>query len=74
MVAKLLSIICLASMPFSFTLQGEFVFDDSVAIVKNNDVTSEYWTQPFYNDFWGTNIKNNMSHKSYRPFSVLTFK
>ena len=28
----------------------------------------------FYNDFWGTPMINNGSHKSYRPFCILTFR
>lgn len=26
------------------------------------------------NDFWGTNIKSNISHKSYRPVTVFVFR
>lgn len=26
------------------------------------------------NDFWGTNLSSNSSHKSYRPLTVLTFR
>lgn len=36
------------------------------------------WSNPmvnlFRNDFWGTPIDQNSSHKSYRPLCVLTFK
>uniref|UniRef100_A0AAV2JXQ7 dolichyl-phosphate-mannose--protein mannosyltransferase n=1 Tax=Knipowitschia caucasica TaxID=637954 RepID=A0AAV2JXQ7_KNICA len=54
---------------------GEFVFDDSEAIVNNKDLRP---TTPlgnlWRNDFWGSNLSSNSSHKSYRPFTVLTFR
>lgn len=28
----------------------------------------------FMHDFWGADISNPSSHKSYRPFTVLTFR
>ena len=28
----------------------------------------------FLHDFWGTNISSNLSHKSYRPLTILTFR
>lgn len=65
----------LALMCSGNTLFGKFVFDDSEAIVKNKDVmpsTPVYLT--FQNDFWGTNISLNMSHKSYRPLTILTYR
>lgn len=72
--SKITIIIVAASLPFLFSLNGDFVFDDSEAIIKNKDVTSHpFWTA-FYNDFWGTNISSNISHKSYRPLSVITFR
>ncbi|KAM3966715.1 LOW QUALITY PROTEIN: protein O-mannosyl-transferase Tmtc4 [Aphomia sociella] len=74
MFIKLLSIVCLSILPFVFSLHGDFVFDDSEAILKNKDISSESWSDPFYNDFWGTNIKSNSSHKSYRPLTVLSFR
>ncbi|KAJ8734815.1 hypothetical protein PYW08_014065 [Mythimna loreyi] len=71
---KKLIIICLSSLPFLFTLNGDFVFDDSEAVVKNKDVTSESWTDPFYHDFWGADIKSDLSHKSYRPLTILSYR
>ncbi|XP_075990788.1 transmembrane O-mannosyltransferase targeting cadherins 4 [Anticarsia gemmatalis] len=71
---KFLVVVCLSSLPFLFTLNGDFVFDDSEAIVKNKDVTSGSWGDAFYNDFWGANIKSNLSHKSYRPLTILSFR
>lgn len=68
-------IICISSLlPFLFTLNGDFVFDDSEAVVKNKDVTSESWTEPFYHDFWGADIKSKLSHKSYRPLTIISYR
>lgn len=51
------------------------VFDDSSAITNNKDIrtTTPIW-QIFNNDFWGTPITQEYSHKSYRPVTVLTFR
>ncbi|XP_075887213.1 protein O-mannosyl-transferase TMTC4 [Nelusetta ayraudi] len=66
----LVSLLC-----FINSYDGEFVFDDSEAIVNNKDLRpttplSNIW----HNDFWGSNLSSNSSHKSYRPFTVLTFR
>lgn len=74
MTFKLLGLVFLSSFPFLFTLNGDFVFDDSEAILKNKDITSESWIDCFYNDFWGTDIKSNLSHKSYRPLTIISFR
>lgn len=74
MVQEILYITFVSSIPFMFSLQGDFVFDDSEAIVKNKDISSDSWLQPFFNDFWGTNIRSNLSHKSYRPLTILTYR
>ncbi|CAD6993214.1 transmembrane and TPR repeat-containing protein CG5038 [Ceratitis capitata] len=68
-----LILLCLAC--YSHALNGSFVFDDQVAIVKNLDVitTSTNWTALFRNDFWGTPLLSVESHKSYRPFTTLLF-
>lgn len=71
---KKLVIICISCIPFLFTLNGDFVFDDTEAIVKNKDVTSESWTDPFFHDFWGADIKSDLSHKSYRPLTILSYR
>ena len=52
-----------------------FVFDDSEAIVGNQDLKAEVpLGKLFLHDFWGTNISSNLSHKSYRPLTILTFR
>lgn len=55
---------------------GEFVHDDTRAIVNNPDVTGEGTTvwRLWSNDFWGEDIASADSHKSYRPLTVLTFR
>ncbi|XP_020791909.1 protein O-mannosyl-transferase TMTC4 isoform X2 [Boleophthalmus pectinirostris] len=64
-----------ALLCFINSYDGEFVFDDSEAIVNNKDLRpttplSNLWK----NDFWGSNLSSNSSHKSYRPLTVLTFR
>lgn len=53
------------------------MFDDGVAIAQNTDVTNTSRTilesiqQIVVHDFWGQNISDHRSHKSYRP--IITF-
>ncbi len=47
----------------------------SPAIVNNNDVHGKTpLSQIFYNDFWGTPVTHQGSHKSYRPLCTLSFR
>lgn len=66
----------LAFLCYANSCWGQFVFDDSEAILNNRDVdpTSTSIFTVFKNDFWGTDISSNTSHKSYRPLTVLTFR
>lgn len=66
--------IILLSLCFANSYNGEFVFDDSEAIVNNEDVQSTPLWAIFNNDFWGTKLTNKQSHKSYRPLTILTFR
>ncbi|XP_066254780.1 protein O-mannosyl-transferase TMTC4 [Euwallacea similis] len=70
--------IAIASCAFAshfISLWGRFVFDDSEAIVKNKDILPETPLKSvFLNDFWGTNIALNASHKSYRPLTILSYR
>ncbi|XP_055677652.1 protein O-mannosyl-transferase TMTC4 isoform X2 [Lutzomyia longipalpis] len=69
----LLAVLCLIC--YGSHLDGEFVFDDTVAIVKNWDVTGRTSLgEIFRHDFWGYNITDTSSHKSYRPLTILTFR
>jgi hypothetical protein len=57
------------------SLDGGFVFDDSEAIINNEDLKPETpISNLLYNDFWGTRLTHNASHKSYRPLTVLSFR
>ncbi|BFZ09149.1 hypothetical protein BsWGS_12188 [Bradybaena similaris] len=52
-----------------------FVFDDMSAIVENKDLRPNTpLTNLFLNDFWGTPMHKEKSHKSYRPLCVATFR
>jgi hypothetical protein len=62
---------------FFNSMHGELVFDDTVAIVGNKDVTSDgptNFTAILTHDFWGEDIGSSSSHKSFRPVTVLTFR
>ncbi|KOB72076.1 Transmembrane and TPR repeat-containing protein 4, partial [Operophtera brumata] len=74
MIYLLFGILSFSTLPYLFSIHGDFVFDDSEAIVKNKDVHSDSWTESFSNDFWGANIQSNLSHKSYRPLTLLSFR
>ena len=56
-----------------FILFVFFVY--SRAIVKNQDLKPETpISNIWYDDFWGTPLRDSGSHKSYRPLVVLTFR
>ncbi|UYV65874.1 TMTC3 [Cordylochernes scorpioides] len=57
------------------TLQNGLVLDDIPAVVRNIDVrpSGHVW-RLFTADFWGTPLRSDESHKSYRPLTVLTFR
>ncbi|XP_041352058.1 protein O-mannosyl-transferase TMTC3-like [Gigantopelta aegis] len=57
------------------SLECGFVFDDMSAVVDNKDLRpSQPFSNLFWNDFWGTPMEKERSHKSYRPLCVLTFR
>ncbi|VDO09654.1 unnamed protein product [Rodentolepis nana] len=58
------------------SLNCGFVFDDASAIVDNQDIRPHIypWWILFKNDFWGTPMSYESSHKSYRPLTVLTYR
>ncbi|XP_036373886.1 protein O-mannosyl-transferase TMTC3 isoform X2 [Megalops cyprinoides] len=57
------------------SLSCGFVFDDVSAILDNKDLRpSTPLKNLFLNDFWGTPMSEERSHKSYRPLTVLTFR
>lgn len=66
---------CVSLLCFARSYDGDFVFDDSEAIVNNKDLRAETpLTDLWHHDFWGSRLSSNTSHKSYRPLTVLTFR
>ncbi|XP_075146790.1 transmembrane O-mannosyltransferase targeting cadherins 4 [Haematobia irritans] len=61
---------------YGSALNGSFVFDDNVAIKQNKAITqvpTNYTAIFLTSDFWGTSLRDNDSHKSYRPLTSLMF-
>ena len=57
------------------SLSCSFCFDDKKAILSNGDLQpNSPWGNLLWNDFWGTPIHLNTSHKSYRPVCVASFR
>ncbi|KAG1663003.1 Transmembrane and TPR repeat-containing protein 3 [Nymphon striatum] len=56
-------------------LNGDLVFDDIPVIRDNKDLKpSTPFSNIFNNDFWGTPISSERSHKSYRPLTIISFR
>lgn len=81
MQRRLLSSCCvaLAALATSWsTHDNDFVWDDYFAIQDNRDTYSrghgtDLW-QIWHHDFWGQDIGDKSSHKSYRPITTLLFR
>lgn len=75
-VSSLFSLIIIAVLSLCFinSYNGKFVFDDSEAIVHNEDIQTTPLIDIFKNDFWGTKLTHKQSHKSYRPLTILSFR
>lgn len=61
---------------YSNSINGGFVFDDHRGILENKDLRPEersLW-QLVNNDFWGGSMTREVSHKSYRPLTVLSYR
>lgn len=57
------------------SLSCQFVFDDITAIVENRDLRPHVPLRNLMtNDFWGTPMIKEQSHKSYRPLTVFSFR
>ncbi|RWS05433.1 transmembrane and TPR repeat-containing protein CG4050-like protein [Dinothrombium tinctorium] len=69
-------IVFLTNAAYLNCLMCGLVFDDMSAIVTNSDLRSNESSilDLFAHDFWGTPISLELSHKSYRPLTVLTFR
>ena len=64
-----------AALVYLNTLDCGFCFDDLLAIESNQDLRSSTpWTNLIWDDFWGTPMDIEGSHKSYRPLCVATFR
>ncbi|XP_064490379.1 protein O-mannosyl-transferase Tmtc3-like isoform X2 [Ornithodoros turicata] len=64
-----------ASLCYANAPSCGFVFDDMSAVRDNRDLRPHTpLHHVFWNDFWGTPIHKEHSHKSYRPLCVLTFR
>ncbi|GFU34005.1 protein O-mannosyl-transferase TMTC3 [Trichonephila clavipes] len=51
------------------------VFDDLAAVRDNRDLRAHSpLVNLLRNDFWGTPLHKEKSHKSYRPLTVLSFR
>ncbi len=75
--SRSLAIVCFTLIPFApALLSSNFVFDDRAAIADNPDVANPdaSVSSVFSHDFWGANLTDPHSHKSYRPLSVLLLK
>jgi hypothetical protein len=73
LVPVCLIFVCISS--FYNSLENDFTFDDSLALVNNGDVKSDINSfQLWQNDLWGKDIRAHDSHKSYRPFLIKTFQ
>ena len=60
---------------YANTLDCGLCYDDQPAIIDNGDLRqSSPWSNLLWNDFWGSPVRSNSSHKSYRPLCVATFR
>jgi len=74
-LAQYVAVAALAALVYWNSIDGEFVHDDVVAVVKNNDVRPHTpLVDMLRHDFWGQSISSPRSHKSYRPLCVATFR
>ncbi|GJQ67341.1 hypothetical protein Trydic_g8237 [Trypoxylus dichotomus] len=72
---KTATIVLTGGLCYFNSLFGTLVFDDTEAILKNRDVLpSTPLINVFRNDFWGTDVSLNISHKSYRPVTILSYR
>ena len=63
-----------------------FPYDDGGGVRNNPDVLNQSdanglgvgvmspWIEVFRNDFWGTSINSPLTHKSYRPIVIMSFR
>jgi len=74
-LGSVVAVVALCGLSYCNTFDNEFSFDDNFAIVNNPDVTEgTTLADLFSHDFWGRDILNPLSHKSWRPLTTLTFR
>ena len=66
----------IAAWAFANSLDGDFIQDDTAAVVNNPDVTSDNTTIAgvFGHDYWGEQARSHRSCKSYRPLTTLSLR
>ncbi|GFR22841.1 protein O-mannosyl-transferase Tmtc3, partial [Trichonephila clavata] len=70
-----LGLTVLVAVCYCNSLRCGLVFDDIAAISDNRDIRPYTpMINIFQNDFWGTPLRKEHSHKSYRPLTVLSFR
>ncbi|XP_053670732.1 protein O-mannosyl-transferase TMTC4 [Anopheles nili] len=75
-IVQYVLLVAASLLSYGGALYGTFVFDDSAAIVKNMDVRNVKtpFTTLLQHDFWGNNLTDPTSHKSFRPLAVLSYQ
>ncbi|XP_004517548.1 transmembrane and TPR repeat-containing protein CG4050 [Ceratitis capitata] len=74
-ILQFLAIVVACVVCYWNSAQCELVFDDISAVRDNKDLRPYTPLRNiFLNDFWGTPMRKEQSHKSYRPLTVLTFR
>jgi hypothetical protein len=76
LIASYSVVAAIATLVYITSLNGKLVFDDHRAIISNDDLNSSKTSlqEMFLHDFWGGHMNRVESHKSYRPFTVLTYR
>jgi len=71
----MLFVAVIALLSFLNSSVNDFTLDDTPAIKFNPDLREEEPIRElFFHDYWGKPLNHSMSHKSYRPLVVLTFR
>lgn len=78
-LCMLFGICLLTYLPGMYYPNKDFMLDDQVAILKNTDVVNI--SRPLFDslglimkhDFWGQDLFNKHSHKSYRPIVTMLY-
>lgn len=56
-------------------LNGGYVYDDAGSVIKNVVVNGMVgWREALTRDYWGIEMKEAQSHKSFRPITTLTLR